>query len=155
MAKTTKSRSKKAIKTPKSKGSKSKTAKSKKSLPKKEDAVVLIYANWCPHCQTMKPEWNEMKNRLSSGIEIIEIEDSDFDKDIKISNIENTKLNGEKIEVYGYPTMLKIHGGRADYYSGSRNSTDMYNWVKNTIGGYSKSKIRKQNRSKSIKKSIS
>lgn len=155
MAKTTKTKSKKAIKTPKSKGGKSKTAKSKKSLPKKEEAVVLIYANWCPHCQTMKPEWNEMKNRLGSGIEVIEIEDSDFDKDIKISNIENTKLNGEKIEVYGYPTMLKIHGGRADYYNGSRNSTDMYNWVsnKNKIGGYSKSKIRKQNRS--IKKSIS
>lgn len=154
---TTKNTSKEATKPTKSKGSKSKTAKSKKSLPKKEEAVVLIYANWCPHCQTMKPEWNEMKNRLGSGIEIIEIEDSDFDKDVKISNIENTKLNGEKIEVYGYPTMLKIHDGRAEYYGGSRNFTDMYNWVtnKNKIGGYSKSKIRKQTRSKSIKKSIS
>ena len=148
MAKTTtKNTSKKATKTTKSKGSKSKTAKSKKNLPKKEDAVVLIYANWCPHCQTMKPEWNEMKNRLGSGIEIIEIEDSDFDKDVKISNIENTKLNGEKIEVYGYPTMLKIHGGRADYYGGIRNANDMITWAKAHKGGYIKSKIRAANRS--------
>ena len=61
-------------------------------------------------------------------------------------NIENQKLNGEKIEVYGYPTMFKIHNGHIDYYGGNRTASEMYNWVKGNIsGGYSKSKIRKSN----------
>lgn len=125
---------------------KNKTVKSVKSLPEPEDTVVLIYANWCPHCRNMKPQWNELKNKLGHTVETIEIEDSDFDKDMKLYNIENQKLNGEKIEVYGYPTMFKIHNGHADYYGGNRTASDMYNWVKGNIsGGYSKSKIRKSN----------
>lgn len=124
----------------------SKTVKTVNPLPEPEETIVLIYANWCPHCQSMKPQWNELKNQLGSTIETIEIEDSDFDKDIKLRNIENNKLNGEKIEVYGYPTMFKIKNGRADYYGGNRTASEMYNWVKGNIsGGYSKSKIRKSN----------
>ena len=26
--------------------------------------LVLIYADWCIHCQTLKPQWNEMKAQL-------------------------------------------------------------------------------------------
>jgi thiol-disulfide isomerase/thioredoxin len=128
------------------KSPKNKTVKTAKPLSEPEDTVVLIYANWCPHCQAMKPEWNELKNQLGSTAETIEIEESDFDKDMKLHNIENQKLNGEKIEIYGYPTMFKIHNGHADYYGGNRTATEMYNWVKGNIsGGYSKSKIRKSN----------
>ena len=137
----TKSKSKLIKKSPKNK-----TVKTVKPISEPEDTVVLIYANWCPHCQAMKPEWNELKNQLGSTAETIEIEDSDFDKDIKLHNIENQKLNGDKIQIYGYPTMFKIHNGHADYYGGNRTATEMYNWVKGNIsGGYSKSKIRKSN----------
>ena len=73
------------------KGKTIKSTRKTKQVPK-DEAVVLIHANWCPHCQTMKPEWNEMKNKLGSIIETIEIEDSDSDKDIKIMDIENNKL---------------------------------------------------------------
>lgn len=142
-----KSKSKSVNKTPKSK-----TIKTKSTPTVPEETVVLIYANWCPHCQSMKPEWNEMKNRLGPMIETIEIEDADFDKDMKIKTIENNKLNGEKIEVNGYPTMFKIQNGHPEYYGGNRTASDMYNWVKGTVsGGYNKSKIRKTNSSMKIK----
>ena len=42
----------------------SKTVKTVKPLPEPEDTIVLIYANWCPHCQSMKPQWNKLKNQL-------------------------------------------------------------------------------------------
>lgn len=150
-----KSKTSKKTRTLKSKGTKSKSVK---KIPKSktirakptpiepEETVVLIYANWCPHCQSMKPEWNEMKSRLGPMIETIEIEDSDFDKEMKLYTIENQKLNGKTIDVRGYPTMFKIHNGHIDYYGGNRTTSDMYNWVKGNIsGGYSKSKIRKSN----------
>ena len=124
-----------------------KVTKSNKKKTKDESTIVLIYANWCPHCQTMKPEWNEMKNRLGMDIETIEIEDSDFDKDTKIRDIEDNKLKGEHIEIMGYPTMFKVHNGNADYYNGSRTASEMINWAKAHNGGYVKSKIKKTNRS--------
>lgn len=123
--------------------------KTKKVTPKKNKdkcTIVLVYANWCTHCQHMKPQWDEMKNRLGMDIETIEIEDSDFDKDMKIRDIDN-KLNGEHIEVVGYPTMFKVHNGHADYYGGSRTASDMITWAKSHNGGYVKSKIRATNRS--------
>ena len=122
-----------------------KTKKEKKT--KDESTIVLIYANWCPHCQTMKPEWNEMKNRLGMDIKTIEIEDSDFDKDMKIRDIEDNNLKGEHIEIMGYPTMFKVHNGHTDYYGGSRTASEMIKWAKSHKGGYVKSKIRAANRS--------
>lgn len=122
-----------------------KSTKTNKKKRNDESTIVLVYANWCPHCQTMKPEWNEMKNNLGMDFEIIEIEDSDFDKDMKIKNIEDNKLKGEHIEIMGYPTMFKIHNGHADYYGGSRIATEMVKWAKQHKGGYIKSKIKAAN----------
>ena len=122
--------------TDKTKPAKKKTKKVTSKKTKDESTIVLVYANWCPHCQTMKPEWNEMKNRLGMDIETIEIEDSDFDKDMKIRDIEDNKLNGEHIEIVGYPTMFKVHNGHADYYGGSRTASDMITWAKSHKGGY-------------------
>jgi len=146
--KTSKNKPSKNTKAPQSKKKTITTKKSTKTNKKKkndESTIVLVYANWCPHCQTMKPEWNEMKNNLGMDFEIIEIEDSDFDKDMKIKNIEDNKLKGEHIEIMGYPTMFKIHNGHADYYGGSRIASEMVKWAKYHKGGYIKSKIKAAN----------
>ena len=73
-----------------------------KSLPKNEPVIIgLVYANWCPHCQHLKPEWNVMKNELMNKYTglytIVEIEDSQPDKLEQIAKLEQ-KLNGNKIE---------------------------------------------------------
>jgi len=137
------------VKTNPKKGSKTKTKTKKTTNTQKanKNAIVLVYADWCPHCQTMKPEWNEMKNRLGANIETIEIEDSDFDKDTKIRELEDRKLKGEHLEIFGYPTMFKIQNGRADYYGGNRTADAMTEWAKSRVGGYIKSKVRTTNRS--------
>tara|TARA_B110000285_G_scaffold172148_1_gene192794 strand:+ start:3979 stop:4482 length:504 start_codon:yes stop_codon:yes gene_type:complete len=156
----------KPTKTAKNKTAKNKTAKKSrktkaKSNNKKEsknkkrtntqnvnkNAIVLVYADWCTYCKQMKPEWNEMKTRLGANMETIEIEDSDFDKDQKIRDIEEHKLNGEQLEIFGYPTMFKIHNGHVDYYGGSRTLDAMTEWATTTKGGYIKSKLKAANRS--------
>lgn len=139
------------VKTNSKKGSKTKTkTKTKKRTNTQnanKNAIVLVYADWCGHCNQMKPEWNEMKNRLGANIETIEIEDSDFDKEMKIRELEDRKLKGEKLEILGYPTMFKIQNGRADYYGGNRTADAMTEWAKSRVGGYIKSKVRTTNRS--------
>ena len=144
--KTAKNNKKSKAKSNKKKGSKTKTKKRTNTQKENKNAIVLVYADWCTYCQQMKPEWNEMKNRLGANIETIEIEDSDFDKDMKIRDIEDRKLNGEQLKILGYPTMFKIQNGRADYYGGNRTVDAMTEWANTRTGGYIKSKIRKSNR---------
>jgi hypothetical protein len=99
--------------------------------------VGLIHANWCGHCQALKPEWHKMKNEMKMGnknrnFHFVEIEDSDIMKEKKINNI-NKKLKGKKIVINGFPTIFKIEGGDVKYYGGEREARSLKNWF--TTGG--------------------
>lgn len=94
--------------------------------------IGLIHANWCGHCQALKPEWKKMKYNIMkspsrSSYRFMEIEDSDKAKDYKI-NVINSKLKGGKLEVNGFPTIFKVSGGSLDYFDGGRDAKSMENW---------------------------
>jgi thiol-disulfide isomerase/thioredoxin len=96
--------------------------------------IGLIYANWCGHCQALKPEWQKMKNNImktptykKGGYKFHEIEDADELKDSKINNI-NSKLKGGKLSANGYPTIFKINGGKLQYFEGGRSAGELQNW---------------------------
>jgi thiol-disulfide isomerase/thioredoxin len=114
----------------------------------------LIFAEWCGHCQALKPEWARMKESLDNhpgfkkrGGIIIEIEDSDPEKDIKIDNI-NKKINsGTKLQANGYPTIFKKTGGMIEYYEGGRSADEMRAWFlggNGIVGGYRISRMSKR-----------
>jgi len=87
--------------------------------------VGLIYANWCGHCQALKPEWQKMKSNMNKGnYQFHEIEDSDKLKDYKINKI-NKKIRNGKLSANGYPTIFKVKGGNIEYYGGERTSDQM------------------------------
>lgn len=87
--------------------------------------VGLVYARWCPHCTAMKPQWDIMKSKLRSNCRVVEIEDSDYDKQSKIEELNNDIKSDEKLQIHGYPTMFKINNGKLDYYNGTRDATSM------------------------------
>lgn len=87
--------------------------------------AVLIYANWCGHCQMLKPKWEETKTMLNDRVSVIEIEDSDPYKQDKLQML-NNELNGtQKVEVMGYPTLLKIRDNKLEYYQKEREPLQM------------------------------
>ena len=55
----------------------------KRQLKKKNGYTLVckIYANWCGHCQQLKPEWDTMKslikNKENKDIEIVEFEENE------------------------------------------------------------------------------
>jgi thiol-disulfide isomerase/thioredoxin len=96
--------------------------------------IGLIYANWCGHCQALKPEWRKMKSNIMKtpsykrGVyKFVEIEDADQAKDQKINSI-NSRLTGEKLAANGYPTVFKIHGGKLHYFQGDRTANSLQSW---------------------------
>jgi hypothetical protein len=114
--------------------------------------IGLVYANWCGHCQSLKPEWETMKQNMMSSpsyrngsYKFIEIEDSDNAKEAKISNI-NSRLIGSKLTANGYPTIFKVRGGKLEYFQGGRTSSELEKWFssKRMYGGRRRAGYRKR-----------
>lgn len=117
-------------------------------------SVVCFHADWCGHCQQLKPEWDTMvknlnKNNLEGLIARIEekkLDKADCDKDIK-----------------GYPTIRVFKNGtKSKDYSGKREAKDLEEFIKNTLsktpktneqsGGKKKRKRKKKRKSRKTKK---
>ena len=68
----------------------------------KDKQLVLFYANWCGHCKTMKPLWDDASQEVGN------------EKMIKVDVGEGTseqKKMMEKYDVQGFPTILVFENG--------------------------------------------
>ena len=99
----------------------------------KQILIGKVYANWCGHCQNLKPEWIKMKKELKSKmkkmgyhIQFVEIEESQQNKLAKFKN------KYPDLNVNGYPTIFKHTGGNLEYYNGGRTADEMTKWA---LGG--------------------
>jgi thiol-disulfide isomerase/thioredoxin len=97
----------------------------------KKNVVVVgkVYADWCGHCQSLKPEWAKMKKHIYSKkgrkhVVFVEIEEKQIGE--KMQKLEQD--HGVKVEANGYPTLFRIEGGKVKYYNGQRQSDPMTNW---------------------------
>ena len=114
--------------------------------PKTDKKIGLIHADWCGHCQTLKPHWNKLKSMIS-GHTVYEIEDGQKDKDTMINKI-NSGLTGSSLAINGYPTIFKIVGKQLEYFKGDRTAESIYKWFKGVQkGGTRKSQRRSRSRS--------
>jgi thiol-disulfide isomerase/thioredoxin len=93
--------------------------------------IGKVYANWCGHCQHLKPEWLKMKKELRSKkmsknciFEFVEIEENDA------IGMNNFKQRFPQLNVSGYPTIFKNNGDdQLEYYNGDRTSSEMSHWA--------------------------
>lgn len=102
-----------------------------------ESNVILIgkiYANWCGHCQHLKPEWNKMKtsirNKLKTlqnvAVRFVEIEQNQEEQKVGKINRVYLKNSDKKLSMQdGYPTLFRIHGGQVEYFQGGRSAEEM------------------------------
>jgi thiol-disulfide isomerase/thioredoxin len=103
----------------------------KKNRKSQKNMIVVgkVYADWCGHCQSLKPEWAKMKHKIHKKkgkhhIVYEEVEEKEIDT--KLKRIKNEqKVN---IEANGYPTLFRISNGKVDYYNGNRQSDAMADW---------------------------
>ena len=93
------------------------------------NSFTLYYADWCPHCQTVKPEFTEFVNR--GAIEVA-------GKRCEIRMIDAAK-NPEAAKgkpVKGFPTfLLETTDGKVVEYQGERNTDGWMNFINKSLGG--------------------
>jgi thiol-disulfide isomerase/thioredoxin len=83
--------------------------------------LLLIYANWCGHCQRFKPTFNQLCKNLGDDFPCTSIEDADLDDD----NIK-TALNFR-----GFPSIkfFDQSGKIIGDYTGDRSKEDLLNQI--------------------------
>jgi thiol-disulfide isomerase/thioredoxin len=96
-----------------------------------EAELLLFYANWCPHCKTAKPIWEEVRTQYEkqtiNGYKVIFTEINCTDDD----NQQVTKLM-DKYNVEGFPTIKLLKDGEIIEYDAKPNKENLNQFL-NTV----------------------
>lgn len=68
--------------------------------------IVMVYADWCGHCQTMKPIFDKASYTPNRNCQVVKIKD-DMLADVN-SSLKSYNSNVKPLEVQGYPTILAV-----------------------------------------------
>lgn len=93
------------------------------------NSFTMYYADWCPHCQSIKPEFTEFskKGPIEVGGKKCEIRMIDA-----ANNPEATK--GKPVK--GFPTfLLETTDGKIVEYQGDRNTDGWLSFINKNMGG--------------------
>lgn len=98
-----------------------------------ENAVTLFHADWCGHCKDVMPKWKKLTQMIvkKSGyppIKMTTVEESDKNKQIIIDGM-NANVKGKKLQINGYPTIVRKINGHIDDYKGPREIPDLLKWI--------------------------
>jgi thiol-disulfide isomerase/thioredoxin len=76
---------------------------------------LLIYANWCPHCHTLKPVLENIMSHLAPyGMRLGAVEAT-----------ANPEYDSVVPNVDGFPTLFIIHNNKVHKYMGNRTEFDI------------------------------
>ena len=93
------------------------------------NTFTMYYADWCPHCQSVKPEFTEFSNRGTIDV---------GGKSCTIRMIDAAK-NPEAAKgkpVKGFPTfLLETTDGKIVEYQGERNTDGWLAFINSKLGG--------------------
>jgi len=71
--------------------------------------VYLFYTEWCPHCKSAKPIWENLKQQVGSYVNETKV---NF---IKV-DCEADTATKEKFNIHQYPTVLMVRGNQVATY---------------------------------------
>jgi thiol-disulfide isomerase/thioredoxin len=119
-------------------------------------AVVLVWATWCPHCVSMKSEWNKFKKTVHPNINVVEIESNNLEKLKQEDKKLFKKLYPDENRVY-YPLIKSFSHNKGVIYDDQRKSAIMKQHFETALKANSvKEETPKQSSKgkKSVKKSV-
>lgn len=95
-----------------------------------EAELLFFYADWCPHCKTAKPIWNDLKseyqNKTINGYQVVFTEINCSEETAEVEKMMN------KYNVEGYPTIKLLKDGQIIEYD-AKPSKDTLTQFLNTV----------------------
>ena len=80
----------------------------------KSAELLLFYVDWCPHCKTAKPAWDEIKtqyeNKTINGYKVIFTEINCTEETAEVEEMMN------KYSIEGFPTIKLLKDGQIVEY---------------------------------------
>lgn len=96
----------------------------------KEAEIILFYVDWCPHCKTAKPEWEQVKQELNgklvNGYTVVFTE---IDCTSESADVEKMIT---KYKIVGYPTIKLLKDGQVIEYDAKPTKATIINFL-NTV----------------------
>lgn len=93
-----------------------------------ESKCILYYANWCPHCASVHPYFNEWRDSNEGMLTL------DNGKMVKIESYEEKDIPKEdQASIEGFPTIKLKCGSNTVEYSGNRKKDDVLQWIKDRL----------------------
>lgn len=89
--------------------------------------LVLVYANWCPHCQTIKPEMETLAKAIAGG-QVPELKG----KSVSFEMLEESANKAEIAKlppVKGFPTFFFMKNGNVTEYKGGRDRNSVVSYL--------------------------
>ena len=97
----------------------------------KEAELMLFYVDWCPHCKTAKPEWEQVKTEYEgktvNGYNIIFTEVNCTNETPDVEKMVNTY----KIE--GYPTIKLLKDGQIVEFDAKPTKSNLEQFLKTVM----------------------
>jgi thiol-disulfide isomerase/thioredoxin len=98
--------------------------------PSNTAELLFFYADWCPHCKTAKPIWDELKtqyqNKTINGYQVIFTDVNCSQETAEVDKMMN------QYNVEGYPTIKLLKDGQIIEYD-AKPSKDTLNQFLNTV----------------------
>jgi len=91
--------------------------------------LILYYANWCPHCKPVVPEFKKLAPNGEVVVNGVPVKVSVFE-------VSENKEKHEAANVTGYPTIKYCDtDGTTSEYRGKRNADAFLDYLKEKVGG--------------------
>jgi thiol-disulfide isomerase/thioredoxin len=97
----------------------------------KDAELMLFYVDWCPHCKTAKPVWDELKsefeNKKINGYKILFTEINCTNETPEIESLIN------KFKIEGYPTIKLLKDGNIIEYDAKPNKSTLVEFLNTAL----------------------
>lgn len=86
--------------------------------------LVLYYADWCGHCQTLKPKWDELAAKYN-GTQV-----GGYNVTIDKVNGDEFPEKTQELQIKGFPTIIMYKDGEKTVYTGDRSMESLEEFVR-------------------------
>lgn len=90
-------------------------------LIKKVPMVTLFYADWCGHCQELKPKWRKLEKSLQQLNDKMVL--------ARVNNSVMSEIEGDK-DIMGFPTIYYLeNGSKKSEFKKERSLFELFNFI--------------------------